>query len=415
MKRACAIVLSTALMFGSSAALANPAATAAPRVSILLDDYALPFPAEPMITQGTTMVPFRAIAEALGIKVTWNQSRQEITATSKRQENAPKVVLTVGSRQAKVNGQPVNLSVAPLTQQGHTLIPLSFFSQQFGAGVGWDQKSRTVSITSPRSDMYTLGFYALSSFDERAMLPELDAAAFGWSRIDKEGNFTISGAEYRWPQAAGSITPESIVQDAAAQGTLPYLMVYSGDSSGELTKNLEDPALQEQTVNSIVDTAVQKGFKGINLDLEGLGWSGDKAKAMSDYNEFVKKLSAKAKANGLKLGVVLHPLNSAYTGYDYAALGKLADELIIMAYEYEGGKKPEPLNKVDEAIRLALKETSKDKLVLGISLDSENAKSVNAKIGLAKRYDLKGIALWRLGIIGQEAWQAMHQAIEFKG
>ncbi|WP_407946769.1 stalk domain-containing protein [Paenibacillus tarimensis] len=402
-------------MFGSSAALANPAATAAPRVSILLDDYALPFPAEPMITQGTTMVPFRAIAEALGIEVTWNQAHQEITATSKRQENAPKVVLTVGSRQAKVNGQSVNLSVAPMTQKGHTLIPLSFFSQQFGAGVGWDQKTRTVSITSPRSDMYTLGFYALSSFDERAMLPELDAAAFGWSRIDKEGNFTISGAEYRWPQAAGSITPESIVQNAADQGTLPYLMVYSSDSSGELTKNLEDPALQEQTVNSIVDTAVQKGFKGINLDLEGLGWSGDKAKAKSDYNAFVKKLSAKAKANGLKVGVVLHPLNSAYTGYDYAALGKLADELIIMAYEYEGGKKPEPLNKVDEAIRLALKETSKDKLVLGISLDSENAKSVNAKIGLAKRYDLKGIALWRLGIIGQEAWQAMHEAIEFKG
>jgi spore germination protein YaaH len=47
-------------------------------------------------------------------------------------------------------------------------------------------------------------------------------------------------------------------------------------------------------------------------------------------------------------------------------------------------------------------------------MGSEKDSTVNAKIGLAKRYDLKGIAIWRLGIIGETAWSQMNEAIEFK-
>lgn len=83
-----------------------------------------------------------------------------------------------------------------------------------------------------------------------------------------------------------------------------------------------------------------------------------------------------------------------------------------MAYAYEGETGPEPMNKVDESIRLALDQVSKEKLILGISVYSENEASVNAKIGLAKRYGLKGIAIWRLGIIGQPVLNRMGEAIE---
>jgi spore germination protein YaaH len=56
----------------------------------------------------------------------------------------------------------------------------------------------------------------------------------------------------------------------------------------------------------------------------------------------------------------------------------------------------------------------KAELLLGISMGSENDRTVNAKIGLAKRYDLKGIAIWRLGIIGQAVWTQMNESIKFK-
>jgi len=394
----------------SSSSLSTVTHAAAPQVSITLDGYNLPFPVAPTMVKGTTMVPFRAIAEALGIPVSWNQASKTITASGSGNK---KVILTMNSTTATVDGQKVTLAVAPQTINNNTMIPLSFFSQQFGADVKWDASTHTVSITSPVEDLYTLGFYAISSYDERAMIPDFDSVAYGWSRITTEGKFSTSNTEFKWPQSAGSDTPESMIQNATAQGTSPYLMVYSVDGHGELTKNLENPTLQNQTIQSIIDTATSKGFKGIVLDFEGLGWSGDKAKAQSDYNAFVKNLAAKAHQQGLKLTLALHPLNSSYTGYDYKTLGTLADDLIIMAYDYTDKKSPEPTDKVDNAIQLALKQVDRSKLILGISLSSEDEKSVNTKIGLAKRYDLKGVAIWRLGIIGQKAMDAMHESVEF--
>ncbi|WP_379133954.1 stalk domain-containing protein [Paenibacillus sp. sgz500958] len=409
------IILCSAIVLGGTAtgqgidvhAAAKPAG-----VSIVLDGYPLPFSEAPVVIKGTTMVPFRTISDALDISVEWNQKLKKITATRTEGTVIKKVELTLGNKKALVNGTAVELTMAPRTINNSTMVPLSFFGTQFGAAVAWDQPSQTVSITSPKKDMYTLGFYALASYDEYALLPSFDAAAFGWSRIDRSGEFTTQGEDYRWPQAAGAVTPDSIVSGAAQSGTTPYLMVYSVDGKLELTKNLEDMELQARTIAGIVDTATQKGFQGIMLDLEGLGMSGDTAKARADYNGFVKKLSEQARQSGLKLGVILHPLNSSYSGYDYKTLGTVADELIIMAYAYGDEKSPEPVNKVDEAIRLALKQTTKDKLVLGISLASEDESSVNIKIGLAKRYDLKGIAIWRLGIIGQPAWTQMKKSVE---
>lgn len=84
-----------------------------------------------------------------------------------------------------------------------------------------------------------------------------------------------------------------------------------------------------------------------------------------------------------------------------------------MAYDYLQEKKvPEPMSLVDEGIRLALQQVSKDKLILGISVYSENESSVNSKVGLAKRYGLKGIAIWRLGLIGQPVWNEMGKSVE---
>lgn len=415
MKHLAKIVLCAAISLGSYSALPASAAQAAPGgVSILLDGYPLPFPVEPVVMSGTTMVPFRAISEALGIGVEWNQAARQITATQKSAaEAAPaKVILTLGSKNASVNGTVVKLDVAPQNIRGTTMIPLKFFSQQFGAVASWNQGTKTVSITSPKRDLYTLGFYAQKAYSEVSLIPSFDAVAFGWSRIDPAGQFTTTGKDFWWPEAAGEVTPESIVQNAAAGGTAPYLMVYSSDSALELSKNLADPQLQQQTIASIVDLASQKGFQGIGLDLEGLGLTGDKALVQSQYNAFVKNLSVAARAASLKLTVILHPLNSSYKGYDYKTLASLADDLVIMAYAYEGEKGPEPMDKVDEGIRLALQQVSKDKLILGISVFSENDSSVNAKIGLAKRYGLKGIAIWRLGLIGQPVFSRMGESVE---
>ncbi|WMT41116.1 stalk domain-containing protein [Paenibacillus sp. D2_2] len=391
-------------------------AEAAASVKILLDGYPLSFSGEPIVIKGTTMVPFRSISEALGITVTWNQAQKSITAVKGEGDAAVHVKLTLDNPEATVNGSPVKLAVAPKSQQGNTLIPLSFFSQQFGAKVGWDQATRTVSIASPQKKMYTLGFYAISSFSDAATIPSFNSISFGWSRIDENGKFTMQGSDFRLPSSAGDITPDVLVQGAAEANTTPYLMVYSSDVKGELTKIIEDQTYREQAITDMVQAAADYNFQGIMLDFEGLGLTTDKELTRSSFNAFVKELATATKAANLKLSLALHPLNSSYKGYDYKTLGQLADEIVIMAYNYEGGgsKKPEPVDKVNEAITLALKETDKSKLILGLNMDNEDENSVNILIGLAKRYDLKGIGLWRLGIINKNEWNTIYNTVEFK-
>src|SRR5690606_13540189 len=180
---------------------------------------------------------------------------------------------------------------------------------------------------------------------------------------------------------------------------------------------IENADARKQAITEMIAAAKNNQFQGILLDFERLGLTTDKAKTRSSFTAFVKEVSLQAKSENLRLALALHPLNSSYQGYDYKALGQIADEIIIMAYDYRssgGTGQPEPADKVDEAIRLALKETKKDKLVLGLNLNSENTHSVNTLIGLAKRYNLKGIAIWRLGLVSSDEWTQMQQSIEFK-
>lgn len=402
----------TSGMVGLSAEVS--ASTAPPATTILLDGYALAFPTPPVIEEGTTMVPFRAISEAMGIDVQWDKATQSITAIQTSGQERKTVKMTLNNPQFSVNDQPYTLAVAPYQTKGSTLIPLRFFSEQFGAHVSWNESTKTVSITSPARDLYSLAFYAISSFAQKDLISHFDSVAFGWSRIDKDGSLTLVGNDFYWPKAAGATTPEMIIDEAKSSGTSPHLMVFAGDANNELTTLLSDSSLRDKAIANILTIVQEKGLEGIVLDFEGLGMNGQGAEIKQDYNEFVQLLSAQTKSLGVKLTLVLHPLNGAYQGYDYATLGSLADDLVIMAYAYENEKGPEPMNQVDQAIKLALAQVPKEKLILGISMGSENEQSVNQKIGLAKRYSLKGFALWRLGLISQPAMANMQEAVHLQ-
>ncbi|MED4584281.1 stalk domain-containing protein [Brevibacillus choshinensis] len=406
--------LSLSICVSSMVGLSVPASAAPTSTTILLDGYPLAFPTPPVIVKGTTMVPFRAISEAMGVDVQWDGATQTITAVQTSGQEHKTVKMTLKNPQISVNDQLVTLAVAPYETKGSTLIPLRFFSEQFGAQVSWNDATKTVSITSPARDLYSLAFYAISSFAQKDLISRFDSVAFGWSRIDKDGNLTLVGNDFYWPKAAGSTTPEMIIDEAKSAGTTPYLMVFAGDANNELTTLLKDRSLREKAIANILAIVQEKGLEGIVLDFEGLGMNGQATEIKQDYNEFVQLLSSQTKNIGVKLTLVLHPLNGAYQGYDYATLGSMADDLVIMAYAYENEKGPEPMNRVDQAIKLALAQVPKEKLILGISMGSENEQSVNQKIGLAKRHNLKGFALWRLGLISQPAMTNMQEAVNLQ-
>ncbi|MEK3787130.1 stalk domain-containing protein [Paenibacillus sp. FSL K6-1230] len=371
-------------------------------ITVMLDNVPLQFDAAPRIEQGVTYVPFRSIGEALGIQIAWDSKAQTVKAVGLVNGQTTEVLLQIGSSTATVNGNTVKLTAAPVQRDGRLLIPLSSFSSQFGVNVSWNQQTRTVSLVSPQRAMHLRAFYALQSFQERDLVASMNSVAFGWSRIDRNGQFTLEGEEYRLPAAAGDVTPQALVADAASRSIQPYLMVYALDGNGELTKMLSDSSARQQSINGISAAVAENGFGGVVLDFEGLGFKLDAVQQQKLLNDYVQQLRAALPAD-ISLSLAVPPLNSAYKGYDYKTLATIADDIIIMAYQYNpAGTKaqvPEPNSLVDKAIQLALDAgVPKSKLLLGISLSSETPSSIDDKLGLAKRYDLKGAAFWRLGL-----------------
>lgn len=388
---------------------------AAPAISVQLDHVPLKFDASPRIDQGVTYVPFRTVGEALGIDIKWNSKTQTVTAENTSKGKTTKVVLQVGSKTATVNGSKVQLAAAPVQREGRVLIPLSSFSSQFGVKTSWDQKTRTVSMISPQREMHLRGFYAVRAYHEIDLVPSMNSVAFGWSRIERDGQFTLEGKEYQIPAPAGEVTAQSIVADAASQQILPSLMVYALDGNGELTKVLSDSSLRQKSIEGIKAAVQDYGFGGVVLDFEGLGFKLDAKQQQQLLNEYVKELKQTLPQN-IAISLALPPLNSAYKGYDYKTLATLADDLIIMAYQYNPvgttAQVPEPNSLVNQAIELALEAgVPKEKLLLGISINSETPASVGDKLGLAKRYDLKGAAFWRLGLFRTYSTE-MESAVE---
>ncbi|WP_028592685.1 stalk domain-containing protein [Paenibacillus massiliensis] len=371
-------------------------------ITVMLDNVPLQFDAAPRIEQGVTYVPFRSIGEALGIQIAWDSKAQTVKAVGLVNGQTTEVLLQIGSSTATVNGNTIKLTAAPLQRDGRLLIPLSSFSSQFGVNVSWNQQTRTVSLVSPQRAMHLRAFYALQSFQERDLVASMNSVAFGWSRIDRNGQFTLQGEEYRLPAAAGDVTPQSLVADATSRSIQPYLMVYALDGNGELTKMLSDSSARQQSIKGIAAAVAENGFGGVVLDFEGLGFKLDAVQQQKLLNDYVQQLRAALPAD-ISLSLAVPPLNSAYKGYDYKTLATIADDIIIMAYQYNpAGTKaqvPEPNSLVDKAIQLALDAgVPKSKLLLGISLSSETPSSIDDKLGLAKRYDLKGAAFWRLGL-----------------
>lgn len=132
----------------SLAVMALPGIPArAQTIQVVVDGNLVQFDQPPAAIGGRILVPLRGVFERLGAAVQWNPS----TNTAIAVRGATQVQLTVGSRQAYVNGRAVILDVPALMVGGRILVPLRFVSEAMGAQVTWNDQARTVYITSATS------------------------------------------------------------------------------------------------------------------------------------------------------------------------------------------------------------------------------------------------------------------------
>lgn len=116
-------------------------------ITVVVDSWPLHMDVPPKVRNQRTMVPIRAVAEAIGADVAWVQETKQIVMT----RAGSTVTMTLDSTTADIDGKAVEMDVAPFAVGGRTLIPARYVAEFFDQKVDWDGTKKQVTITEDKS------------------------------------------------------------------------------------------------------------------------------------------------------------------------------------------------------------------------------------------------------------------------
>lgn len=233
----------------------------------------------------------------------------------------------------------------------------------------------------------------------------------------------------------------------------------------DTTTVLKSTESRTKMENSLIASAIEYGFDGINVDFESIP-----EEAADGYIQFIRELSVKCRKNGLVLSVDVPVPMSFNEHYNRAELGKVCDYVIVMGYDehYDGSEEAgsvASLSFENQGILDTRRDVPAEKLISGIPfytrlwktqtnadgtttvtseaygmadgqqvLENNNVeaawdettgqnyagfegddgslyqiwleddKSIEEKLTLVKDYGLAGVAGWRLGLETDSVW-----------
>ncbi|MDA8233784.1 MAG: copper amine oxidase N-terminal domain-containing protein [Clostridia bacterium] len=112
-------------------------------ITVVINGKELVMETLPVAENGRTLVPLRAIFQALGADIFWDAPTETVTA----KKGSTEVKITIGKAQAEVNGQAVKLDVPAKTIDQRAYVPARFVAEAFGAKVNYDSATKKVTIT----------------------------------------------------------------------------------------------------------------------------------------------------------------------------------------------------------------------------------------------------------------------------
>jgi len=100
----------------------------------------------PVLIQGRTFLPIKAVIEAIGGTVGWNGTVQKVTI----QWKGKTLELWIGKKVMRLNGMDQTLDVAPyISDSGRTMLPLRFVGEGLGCQFNWEGVTQTITISYP--------------------------------------------------------------------------------------------------------------------------------------------------------------------------------------------------------------------------------------------------------------------------
>lgn len=95
---------------------------------VIVDNNIVAIDTAALIKNERTFVPYRALAEAFGAKVEWNEKDRTVTT----QMDGKTVVMTIDKKEYKVNDKEMTMDVAPYISGDRTLVPVRFVAEALG-------------------------------------------------------------------------------------------------------------------------------------------------------------------------------------------------------------------------------------------------------------------------------------------
>ena len=105
----------------------------------------------PVNVQDRILVPMRAVFDALGARVEWDNASRTVTGTL----GGNTVKLAIGSETAYINATAYTLDVPATIVEDRTMVPVRFVGEALGADVRWDNETQTADIL-PRDTLGTV-------------------------------------------------------------------------------------------------------------------------------------------------------------------------------------------------------------------------------------------------------------------
>lgn len=104
----------------------------------------------PIIINGRSLVPVRAIFEKLGAEVGWDSKNKKVSVSYENNE----VELIINDDNALINGNKVKMEVPAKIINDRTMVPLRFVGEQLNMEVGWHAAKGEITINSKKNSQY---------------------------------------------------------------------------------------------------------------------------------------------------------------------------------------------------------------------------------------------------------------------
>ncbi|MGB9886954.1 MAG: stalk domain-containing protein [Moorellales bacterium] len=101
----------------------------------------------PRVVEGTTLVPLRFLAEALGVAVNWDPGSRTVTIAA-----TPAIRLQVGNPVVRVGDREERLAAAPIVDGGTVLVPLRLVAQNLAGEVVYRPETKQI-LVYPREQL----------------------------------------------------------------------------------------------------------------------------------------------------------------------------------------------------------------------------------------------------------------------